>query len=1285
MRLEGQSKMGYYPTPEKQVELIKTWLSGQNTRWLDPCAGKGNALAEIARTLPASQTYGIELSDSRAEEATKLLDHVLNTAFEYAVLARGSFSGILLNPPYDGESETGGGTRLEERFLTEATPLLVHAGLLIYIIPHARISETIARHLAGWYTNLRCFLFAGDDYDVFKQVVILATKSEYHGPSTQKVTEIQAWANAQMVADWHEDNIESKREVRPVLTQMKELSPGNGDYIVPAAPERGGERGQPFRFKYQPVTEEDYIKAAEKAAITLDASHAWLDLVPPIEPPIITPAISPKQGHIAMQVTGGLLGTNVLNHDGQRMLLKGYMQKVTLAIRRDEIVDELYEETDDRKKGLFKVETEEQFRPAIVTLSENGELNEYTDPSDVEKVLKAHVADLVEIVEKRNVPLYTFEPESWEWETVSRLSLGRSFSGFKPGLTDPQKHLVIAAGRAVRKHSSGILNGEQGVGKTGMGVALAEYLSEAAAQKGRRDGYPVLVVAPGMVTSESANWCAEIPDVTPGSKAVVIKTTAKPVPKPARILDWFKGLADAAGVTIDLSEEKLAGQNAVTVFSTLCTIAEQNKLPFTDSAKIAVQHSLKQAEANPPTKRKGAKESNLLDGRVGGYPWLAVGKLPRDTASTSDIAAKRSLVGFITDIRNGRLPRKSFAILSYETAKLGPGRLAAVNRRLWRFSEFDPKSEKVLYKTRWIPCCPHCGQVIAEEYDQENGTPFQDKIVEMEKLTEWASLKRRFCQAPIKRRIWDAEKSQHVEQAKGPDGSVYVCGTPLFENSNLHRQAAALYIKNKARYFFPLTLVDEVHKAKGKGTGVGWALSALAGSSRYNAGLTGTLFGGYSTSIFWLLYRLTQQVRQNFAFNGELKWAEQMGLIKKTFYVADPAKVPEDGAFTGTRFFETVDEKPGISPAIARYILPYTLFAALQDIGLPLPAYNEHIVRLQMSPAMRKQYSQLDGSQSSPPSGLLAWALNEQKRPDKSGKGAISVWWNTIFNRPDAMFRDKVVTFNRRIAGKGRFAIRRSEVIAQAPAVSDGVLPKESWLIKVCQAQHLAGRKVLVYVRQTGERDIQERLENLLKGAGLRVEIMRPTIAPDRRFDWMKKHAGKLDVLITNARLVEVGLNLVMFPTAVFYEIEPSFYVLYQAMRRIWRPFAPLPVEIYFPVYSNSAEEMILDLMGEKMLSNQLLTGQEVGGALVPDDAGNILQVAVNRLLNGVKPKQVEDIFATQNGMTASPLGSPTATSLEVKPILTLEEWLTWHPQYSNRLKRTKKKIATPSQITISL
>lgn len=102
-------------------------------------------------------------------------------------------------------------------------------------------------------------------------------------------------------------------------------------------------------------------------------------------------------------------------------------------------------------------------------------------------------------------------------------------------------------------------------------------------------------------------------------------------------------------------------------------------------------------------------------------------------------------------------------------------------------------------------------------------------------------------------------------------------------------------------------------------------------------------------------------------------------------------------------------------------------------------------------------------------------------------------------------------------------------------------------------------------------------------------------------------------------------------------------------------------MEVYFSVYQGTAEELILDLMGEKMLSNQLLTGQEVGGELVPEDAGNILQVAVNQLLGGVKTRQATSIFAGQNTSPASPLGSPTAESPKVVPAQTLEGGIALH------------------------
>ncbi len=73
MRIAAIEKMGYYPTPDKTLTLIANRLrpvaKGGSYRFLDPCAGQGEALAQVADTFSSfgakAQTYGVELSYSR--------------------------------------------------------------------------------------------------------------------------------------------------------------------------------------------------------------------------------------------------------------------------------------------------------------------------------------------------------------------------------------------------------------------------------------------------------------------------------------------------------------------------------------------------------------------------------------------------------------------------------------------------------------------------------------------------------------------------------------------------------------------------------------------------------------------------------------------------------------------------------------------------------------------------------------------------------------------------------------------------------------------------------------------------------------------------------------------------------------------------------------------------------------------------------------------------------------------------------------------------------------------
>ncbi|MCX6068141.1 MAG: DUF6094 domain-containing protein [Chloroflexi bacterium] len=105
-RLEAQSKLLYYPTPNTMVDMIATWFAAaQPVRLADPCCGTGEALRRFADTLDVTtETWGVELSYSRAAEAAKTLDRVLPASF-YGLTASkwspASVGIVLNNAPYD--------------------------------------------------------------------------------------------------------------------------------------------------------------------------------------------------------------------------------------------------------------------------------------------------------------------------------------------------------------------------------------------------------------------------------------------------------------------------------------------------------------------------------------------------------------------------------------------------------------------------------------------------------------------------------------------------------------------------------------------------------------------------------------------------------------------------------------------------------------------------------------------------------------------------------------------------------------------------------------------------------------------------------------------------------------------------------------------------------------------------------------------------------------------------------------------------------------------------------
>jgi len=123
-----------------------------------------------------------------------------------------------------------------------------------------------------------------------------------------------------------------------------------------------------------------------------------------------------------------------------------------------------------------------------------------------------------------------------------------------------------------------------------------------------------------------------------------------------------------------------------------------------------------------------------------------------------------------------------------------------------------------------------------------------------------------------------------------------------------------------------------------------------------------------------------------------------------------------------------------------------------------------------------------------------------------------------------------------------------------------------------------------------------------------------------------------------------------MFSTIIFYKIDYDLFVLWQAMRRVWRLGQTRPVKVIFTVYANTLEDTALRLIGRKMKAAQLLYGDSVGGAIVPDDGENFLTELARTVLEDRALPDLQALFAASDQVTQSALGSPTAQSSLLRP-----------------------------------
>ncbi|MGA9415618.1 MAG: helicase-related protein, partial [Terriglobales bacterium] len=184
------------------------------------------------------------------------------------------------------------------------------------------------------------------------------------------------------------------------------------------------------------------------------------------------------------------------------------------------------------------------------------------------------------------------------------------------------------------------------------------------------------------------------------------------------------------------------------------------------------------------------------------------------------------------------------------------------------------------------------------------------------------------------------------------------------------------------------------------------------------------------------------------------------------------------------------------------------------------------------------------------------------------------------------------------------------------------VYSKERRLVEEIKKELAEGRRCQVFAVYTQKHDVTARIQRILNDEGIRTAVLRASVDTSKREAWYERQIKEgVQVVICHPKLVETGLDLLDFPTILFYESGYSLHTLRQASRRSWRIGQRRPVRVKFLCYEGTMQTSCLRLMGKKLLVALTMEGKFAGEGLQSIDEDDDMLSAMARELverNGI-------------------------------------------------------------------
>lgn len=495
-----------------------------------------------------------------------------------------------------------------------------------------------------------------------------------------------------------------------------------------------------------------------------------------------------------------------------------------------------------------------------------------------------------------------------------------------------------------------------------------------------------------------------------------------------------------------------------------------------------------------------------------------------------------------------KFDKPTYFLVGKETFKLDAKRVSGVNIRTMEIKHkkevqsggyYSYATIKDVKEKITIACCPDCGKPLQNELRKKEDVFFTEK--DFQGNPKKSNYKCSNCDAVLWQSAYDKTKKSSLIR--------------FIKTKNIH---------------FDSVMVDEIHESNNGTSIIGNATRTLFNYSKKIILLSGTSNNGYSSSLFNLLLGLLP---------NKLKTNDVMEIEKfiKAYGTLMAISKKKDGEYYRSGRSEIKDsefkEIEGINGlTFTKYLVENYIFATLDDLGKDLPDLNEHYIPISQTDEMERSESNLWHEIKS------ANAFNAKMYEDSIVKHYI--------NNP---FKWDSIPINR---GEESYSH------VQPKCIADCILPKEQKLLDIVLQEVSESRKVCIYVdfNNGGEymqgETISKRIESLLIKNNIKCFVLKTSVHNYERKELLEKKKDDFQVLISNAKLLQVGVNLVFIPTYINY--MPSYHVnvISQSNRRGYRANSTLENRIYHLYYDNSCENGIVKRYQRKLAESKAIVGQ---------------------------------------------------------------------------------------------